>query len=497
MYLKLIPVLFLLMGVSMELEDKKPEDSDPNKQLYKESHLDIFAKFLTHKYAEDGQLKLPEFTSLWSNLLGEGNDTSTSPPLDSLCKETLGQSPVCQLINKCLGPKEIFALTSKSYLDTVDLKNMCPLIVYQLESGICQNRRETKMNQNHEIKASENNKKPTPHEVWGYGILFVTLISLCSLVGVSVLPLMGKAFYSKLLTVLIGLAVGSLSGSSVFHLIPQAFGLMNSDPDHHYLQTSVLLFSGVWLFFMIERFLKIIMDWKEKKNQMRRVISNPVATLGLIAESPGQSNALSADVEKIYESQEQVIKASFGHQAKPQRRHSHERIIHYKTGDSPISSVAWMIIFGDGFHNFIDGLSLGAAFNESIPTGMSISLAVMCEELPHELGDFAVLLSAGMTMRQALIYNFLSACTCYLGLVCGIILGEFEASQYIFALAGGMFFYIALVDMMPEMNEVAEEASRESVSQALKVLTLQNIGILSGVGALYLLARFQDQIRFV
>lgn len=90
---------------------------------------------------------------------------------------------------------------------------------------------------------------------------------------------------------------------------------MNSDPDHHYLQTSVLLFSGVWLFFMIERFLKIIMDWKEKKNQLRRVISNPVATLGLIAESPGQSNALSADVEKIYESQEQVIKASFGHQA--------------------------------------------------------------------------------------------------------------------------------------------------------------------------------------
>ena len=151
--------------------------------------------------------------------------------------------------------------------------------------------------------------------MWGYGILFVTLISLCSLVGVSVLPLMGKAFYSKLLTVLIGLAVGSLSGSSVFHLIPQAFGLMNLDPDHRYLQTSVLLFSGVWLFFMIERFLKIIMGWKEKKNQLKRVVSNPAAALGLIAESPGPVSALSADVEKIYESQEQVIKASFGHQA--------------------------------------------------------------------------------------------------------------------------------------------------------------------------------------
>ena len=71
---------------------------------------------------------------------------------------------------------------------------------------------------------------------------------------------------------------------------------------------------------------------------------------------------------------------------KPQRNHSHERIIHFKSGDSPIQSVAWMIIFGDGFHNFIDGLSLGAAFNESITTGISISVAVMCEELPHELG---------------------------------------------------------------------------------------------------------------
>lgn len=64
-------------------------------------------------------------------------------------------------------------------------------------------------------------------------------------------------------------------------------------------------------------------------------------------------------------------------------------------------------------------------------------------------GDFAVLLSAGMTMRQALLYNFLSAITCYLGLVLGILLGDLaEGAPYIFALAGGMFLYIALVDMV-------------------------------------------------
>jgi zinc transporter ZupT len=43
-----------------------------------------------------------------------------------------------------------------------------------------------------------------------------------------------------------------------------------------------------------------------------------------------------------------------------------------------------MIIFGDGVHNFIDGLSIGAAFSESILTGISVSVAVFCEEFPHE-----------------------------------------------------------------------------------------------------------------
>merc|ERR1719150_514869 len=67
--------------------------------------------------------------------------------------------------------------------------------------------------------------KPSSPEVWGYGLLMVTLISLTSIVGVGVLPLMSRSFYSRLLTSLIGLAVGSLVGSAIFHLIPAAFRL--------------------------------------------------------------------------------------------------------------------------------------------------------------------------------------------------------------------------------------------------------------------------------
>lgn len=54
-------------------------------------------------------------------------------------------------------------------------------------------------------------------------------------------------------------------------------------------------------------------------------------------------------------------------------------------------SLAWMIMAGDVIHNFVDGLSIGAAFTENIALGISISLAVVCEELPHELGKVSLL----------------------------------------------------------------------------------------------------------
>jgi zinc transporter ZupT len=62
--------------------------------------------------------------------------------------------------------------------------------------------------------------------------------------------------------------------------------------------------------------------------------------------------------------------------------------------------MAWMLILGDSIHNFIDGLAIGAAFSTNILTGISVSIAVLSEDFPHELGDFAFLLKSGMSMKQ-------------------------------------------------------------------------------------------------
>ena len=59
-----------------------------------------------------------------------------------------------------------------------------------------------------------------------------------------------------------------------------------------------------------------------------------------------------------------------------------------------------MVILGDGIHNFCDGAAIGAAFAASTTVGFSTSIAVICHELPHEIGDFAVLINTGMTVRK-------------------------------------------------------------------------------------------------
>jgi zinc transporter 14 len=422
--------------------------------------------------------------------------------------------------NTCLSAVDLFRRLNiqDGKLNVTSFERACPVILERLESQECSRDQLGR-------DSADPKTKPSATEVWGLGFLFVTIISMCSLLGVSVLPLMDKDFYKQLLTVLIGLAVGSLAASSLFHLIPQAFGLMDSDVHHNYLNQSLMMWAGIWVFFMTERIMKMITDYRQKtehspvcpypSNEVSvDVVSSISSPTELVPhlhheleplqqrECLGQNahqeaSCLPTNPGIIYDYQEQAIKASFGHHEKPRISHSHGHELHFEQGkDSAIATVAWMVVFGDGLHNFIDGLSIGAAFNESLLTGVSISVAVMCEEFPHELGDFAVLLNAGMTMKQALIYNFLSACTCYVGLVFGIMLGEIEASSYIFGFAAGMFMYISLVDMVPEMNEVAEEASKVSWKRACHTLLLQNIGVGTGVLALYVLARYQDSINF-
>lgn len=156
-----------------------------------------------------------------------------------------------------------------------------------------------------------------------------------------------------------------------------------------------------------------------------------------------------------------------------------------------------MVILGDAVHNFIDGLSLGAGLSDSHLTGFSIGIAVLFEEIPHELGDFSILLSSGMSYKKAAAVNFMSASTCYLGMSIGLYFGQSSRdSRYIFAVAAGMFLYISLFNLMTDLNENLETSRSLGMRYSIELILFQNLGILTGVSILYTLARVDESLIF-
>lgn len=367
-----------------------------------------------------------------------------------------------------------------------------------------------------------NSLKPSASETWGAATFMVTIVSCCSLIGVSIMPLISGPSYKTFITLFTGLAVGSLLGSAIFSLIPQAFAL-HLQPSKAYLWKSLVIFLGIYLFYCSERILRIYFDRKtrqrdiaKQQNHLKKNKSSANVIDEIDCENKGDEpngggsqkahdkDAVEMTEISLAKDQNEVAIISgkvqdhghhHHHSLNPQEilanaleRENTEKRTGLPKRKADIAPVAWMIIIGDGLHNFIDGLSIGAAFSESTFLGFSTSLAVIFEEFPHELGDFAVLISSGMTVRQALIFNFLSACTCYIGMVFGILLGDLaQSASFIFALAGGMFLYISLVDMMGELSAMLEE-TKHSTKETSHLLIMQNVGILSGIIIIFTLS---------
>ncbi|HHH12483.1 MAG TPA: ZIP family metal transporter [Candidatus Moranbacteria bacterium] len=113
-----------------------------------------------------------------------------------------------------------------------------------------------------------------------------------------------------------------------------------------------------------------------------------------------------------------------------------------------------IILFSDGVHNFIDGAAVAAAFFVSPEVGLATAAAIIAHEIPQEMGDFAVLLSAGYGPGRALWLNFLSSLTVFGGVLAVWLLGE-EGGEYVawlLPLAAGGFVYVAMSDLLPALR---------------------------------------------
>lgn len=236
-------------------------------------------------------------------------------------------------------------------------------------------------------------------------IIFSLLGGVLSVIAAASFLLLSDAMRARLVPHLVSFAIGSLLGAAFLGLLPHAL----SSPgvvDFHPLFLTVLI--GLLSFFLLEK----LVLWRHCHSD----------------HCEAHSTHASDDGHDHTENKE---------------------------------ATGWMILLGDGMHNFVDGILIAAAFLTDTHLGIVTALAIAAHEIPQEVGDFVVLLHSGFSRRKALLFNVLASLTT----VVGALLAYWSLSDmqhllpYVLAVAASSFIYIAVADLIPGLHKRAEASA--------------------------------------
>jgi len=134
------------------------------------------------------------------------------------------------------------------------------------------------------------------------------------------------------------------------------------------------------------------------------------------------------------------------------------RHCHVPTSDDHPHTFAYMNLFGDAVHNFMDGAIIAGSYITNLHLGIATTIAVIFHEIPQEMGDFGVLIYGGFKISKAVLYNFVTATVAIVGVLFTLFIGSFVENLNLFLIpfAAGGFIYIAGSDLIPELHKEAE-----------------------------------------
>ena len=243
---------------------------------------------------------------------------------------------------------------------------------------------------------------------------------LLSVVAAAALALKAKVAH---IPILISYAVGALLGAVFIELLPHAFELAES------LESMAgTILAGILLFFVLEK----LVLWRHCHVEQCEAHDPPVPVV---------------------------------------HNHGHD---HGRSG--------LMIVIGDTFHNFVDGILVAAAFLASTELGIVTALAIIAHEIPQEVGDFLILLHSGYTKRAALLLNVLSSAA----MVIGGVLAFFALQTMqewvppLLGLAAASMLYVSVADLIPGLHRRPE----------LRATAQQVVLIGLGIGTIWLVSTF-------
>lgn len=270
-------------------------------------------------------------------------------------------------------------------------------------------------------------------------LAWIVLASLAGgAISVCAAALFGMAVNLQRIPMLISYSVGALLGAALLGVLPKAIEEVGSAE----LATSVLLV-GILAFFLLEK----LVLWRHCHE-----VSCEAHDPAEVAQHAGHDHA------------------DHGH------HHGHS---HARAADAEGMRAASLILIGDAFHNFVDGVLIAAAFSQSVPLGIVTATAIVAHEIPQEVGDYLVLLHSGMSRMRALAFNLLSSMATMVGAVGAYFALSLvnDAVPYLLCIAAASMIYVAVADLIPGLHKRAEIGA-----------TVQQVLLISlGVGTILLM----------
>lgn len=309
------------------------------------------------------------------------------------------------------------------------------------------------------------------------------------------------------LNTLVAFAVGGLLGDVFLHLLPHSFlgevhtGELVSANETKNVVVGLGIFIGFFIFFCIDKVMRVVSGGEGGHNH---------------SHGHDHSHALEDHKhdhdhkhEHKHDDKESTLRQRKAN--KDQKKEDKEA----KVEDSPkkisnsIKLSAYLNLIADATHNFTDGLAMAASFYTSPAIGATTTVAVFFHEIPHEVGDYAILIQSGFPRSKAMMSQFITAIGAFLGTLAGIAIEEMSksgdgahqaladqnlalfgfksipmrAGDLVIPFTAGGFLYIATVGVIPELLNVSGKFTKDA-----KQFGAEIVAMLIGVGMMTIIA---------
>ncbi|GFS07203.1 zinc transporter SLC39A7 [Elysia marginata] len=338
----------------------------------------------------------------------------------------------------------------------------------------------------HSHNGAKEPKSTSTSGLWLKAIGATAIISAAPVFILLFIPLENADQHHNLLKVLLSFASGGLLGDAFLHLIPHAISphSHHGDGDHghehahahshsanddshnhsHDMGVGLWVLLGIVAFLIVEKFVRFVKgdqghghSHAPPKPPKEEIKPKPRRPLRHAKESDDEGDG---DKDSKPTSETEV-----------------------QAHGSDIKVAGYLNLAADFAHNFTDGLAIGASFLAGQNVGIITTVTIFLHEIPHEIGDFAILIQSGCTKKKAMLLQFSTAIGAMLGTLCSLSMegiGD-AATAWILPFTAGGFIYIATVSVIPELLEDSK------VGQSIKEI----LALLLGVYMMVLIAQYE------